>query len=229
MNGWWDGVYAILEEKSLLKHPFYQAWTQGRLTREDLAHYAGQYYRQESQFPRFVSAVHSRCPEPAARRALLENLVHEEGGSDTHAELWLRFAEAVGMSRESAAGAAPHLRTQDCVRRFSRLTGAGHWAEGAAALYAYEAQQPAVATTKMDGLVKFYGISDPGPLEFFAVHAEMDVWHSDAERTILLDQAAKNPGLKEPIVAAVSAACDALNGLLDGVCEARGIGCVAVP
>ena len=59
MNNFWSEVDAILESKSLLKHPFYQAWTMGSLTREDLAYYAEQYYQQESNFPRYVSAVHS--------------------------------------------------------------------------------------------------------------------------------------------------------------------------
>ena len=62
-EAWWREVEAVLEAKSLLKHPFYQAWTMGTLTREDLAHYAQQYYQQEARFPRYLSAVHSNCPE----------------------------------------------------------------------------------------------------------------------------------------------------------------------
>ena len=34
---------AIIEEKCLLKHPFYQAWNMGTLTHADLAVYATQY------------------------------------------------------------------------------------------------------------------------------------------------------------------------------------------
>ena len=76
MDNFWSEIDAILAAKSLLKHPFYQAWTMGTLTRDDLAYYAQQYFQQEARFPRFVSAVHSNCPEIKTRQMLLENLTH---------------------------------------------------------------------------------------------------------------------------------------------------------
>jgi pyrroloquinoline-quinone synthase len=45
-------------------------------------------------------------------------------------------------------------------------------------LYAYESQIPAVATAKIDGLKRFYGITDERGLAFFAVHEKADVWHA---------------------------------------------------
>jgi pyrroloquinoline-quinone synthase len=222
-EAWWLEVEEVLEKKSLLKHPFYQAWTMGTLTREDLAHYAQQYYQQESRFPRYLSAVHSSCPELKVRQLLLENLTHEESGPENHPELWLRFASAVGASRESVAGAQMSEKTQQCVDAFTRLTRGSSWVEGLAALYAYEAQQPAVAKTKIDGLKSRYGLDSKDALGFFETHQTQDVWHSKVEKDVLLDQVRKDPELKEAVVSAVSDACDALNGLLDGVCEARGI------
>mgnify|MGYP001584675992 CR=1 FL=1 len=222
---WWNEVEAIIAEKSLLKHPFYQAWTMGTLTREDLAHYAQQYYHQEARFPRFVSAVHSDCPELKTRQVLLDNLNHEESGPENHPELWLRFAESVGASRESVTGSLPAPATKACMKAFADLTRGG-WVAGVAALYAYEAQQPGVAKTKIEGLKAKYGLDSKEALGFFQVHETVDVWHSESEKQILLDQAAKNPDLKQDIKAAVAQACDALNGLLDGVCEARGIVCL---
>ena len=41
--------------------------------------------------------------------------------------------------------------TKRCVETFERLSR-GRWQTGLAALYAYEAQQPAVAKTKIEGL-----------------------------------------------------------------------------
>ena len=221
---WWSEIEAIIAEKSLLKHPFYQAWTMGTLTREDLAYYAQQYYQQESRFPRYVSAVHSNCPELKVRQVLLDNLTHEEAGPENHPELWLRFAESVGASRDSVTGAAANAKTASCVDTFSKLSS-GSWQAGLAALYAYEAQQPAVAKTKIEGLKAKYGLDSKEALGFFQVHESVDVWHSDSEKQILLEQAAQNPALKDEIKTSVSAACDALNALLDGVCEARGIRC----
>jgi pyrroloquinoline-quinone synthase len=222
MNVSWSEIEAVIEEKSLLKHPFYQAWTAGTLTREDLACYAQQYYAQESRFPRYVSAVHSNCPDPKTRQLLLENLNHEEAGADNHPEQWLRFASAVGASRESVLAAAPNAGTEKCVASFDRLSR-GSWQAGMAAHYAYEAQQPSVAKTKIEGLKWKYGLDSADALGFFQTHESMDAWHSAGEKDVLVRELGRDPALGGELKAAVSEACDALNALLDGVCEARGI------
>ena len=222
---WLREIEAVIEGRSLLKHPFYQAWTRGELSREDLAEYARQYYQQESRFARYVSAVHSNCPELSARQALLENLNHEEQGPENHPELWLRFAESVGAGRESVLSAQPHAKTAECVRVFERLSRDADWRVGLAALYAYEAQQPKVARAKIDGLRERYGLDTPAALGFFQVHESVDAWHSESERKLL--ETARTPEQRARIVDSVRQACDALNGLLDGVCETRNISCMA--
>ena len=221
-DAWWQEIETILDEKSLLKHPFYQAWTMGTLTREDLSLYAQQYYQQESRFPRFVSAVHSSCPELKVRQELLKNLNEEESGPENHPELWLRFASSVGASRESVKDAEMLPQTAKCVSTFETLSR-GEWRKGLAALYAYEAQQPAVAKTKVEGLKARYGLETEDALGFFQVHQEADAWHSEVEKRILLEQADRDPELKAEIKDSIERACDALNTLLDGVCEKRGI------
>ena len=55
---------------AMLSHPFYQAWTEGRLSVEALRAYARQYFHHVEVFPRVVSAVHSACSEPAGRPLL---------------------------------------------------------------------------------------------------------------------------------------------------------------
>jgi pyrroloquinoline-quinone synthase len=222
MNITWSEIETVIEEKSLLKHPFYQAWNAGTLSREDLAYYAQQYYAQESRFPRYLSAVHSNCPDAKTRQMLLENLNHEEAGTENHPELWLRFAGSVGADRASVLNATPNAGTEKCVATFDKLSR-GSWQGGLAALYAYEAQQPAVAKTKIEGLKSKYSLDSKEALGFFQVHESMDAWHSADEKAVLLGQLERNPALGAEIKASVSEACDALNALLDGVCEARGI------
>ncbi|MBI5200182.1 MAG: CADD family putative folate metabolism protein [Elusimicrobia bacterium] len=219
---WLREIDAVIEEKSLLKHPFYQAWTKGTLTREDLAEYAKQYYAQESRFSRYVSAVHSNCPDQAARQTLVENMTHEEQGPENHPELWLRFAGSVGAGRGDVASAELHAKTEDCVKTFESLARHEDWLVGMAALYAYEAQQPKVARAKIDGLVESYNLSSKDALGFFQVHETADAWHSESERALLAKHA-NTPERREAVVQAVGQACDALNGLLDGVCEKRGL------
>ena len=86
--------------KRLLDHPFYTAWVAGELTDDDLRCYAKAYYPHVCAFPRYVSGIHTQCDDLSARKALLDNLVDEESGDEHHPELWLRFAEGLGESRE---------------------------------------------------------------------------------------------------------------------------------
>jgi pyrroloquinoline-quinone synthase len=165
---------------SLLKHPFYQQWTAGELSSERLRNYATQYYRHVAAFPRYLSALHSRCDDLATRRTLLENLIEEEGGPENHPDLWLRFAEALGLEREDVVDAKPLPAAEALVETFTHLTREAPLAAGLAALYVYESQVAEVAAVKIDGLKRFYGIADEAGLRFFAVHREADVDHACA-------------------------------------------------
>src|SRR5258708_24268119 len=169
---------SMIAERSLLKHPFYLAWTAGTLSLERLQNYAVQYYPHVAAFPRYLSAIHSRCADIATRQAILENLIEEERGAENHPELWLRFAEAIGVARERVLDASTSASSTGLVDEFTRLAESGHIPSGLAALYAYESQIPAVATAKIDGLRRFYDVTDDRGLAFFAAHEKADVWHA---------------------------------------------------
>ena len=99
-------IDAKVAERAMLSHPFYQAWTEGRLPLDTLRAYARQYFHHVEAFPRAVSAVHSACPDRDGRRMLAENLAEEEGieaGKQDHARLWLMFACGLGESEEQRA------------------------------------------------------------------------------------------------------------------------------
>src|SRR6185436_9263330 len=85
-----SALSAAVLEFSMLKHPFYVAWSEGKLTKEILGEYAKQYYAHVKAFPTYVSGVHSQCEDVSIRQQLLENLIEEERGEDNHPELWLR-------------------------------------------------------------------------------------------------------------------------------------------
>jgi pyrroloquinoline-quinone synthase len=211
-------VIAILDarisERSMLKHPFYQAWTAGTLSRERLQNYAVEYYRHVAAFPRYLSAIHSRCADIATRQALLENLIEEERGAENHPELWLRFAEAIGLARERVLEASTSASSIGLVDEFTRLAASGHIPSGLAALYAYESQIPAVATAKIDGLKRFYGITDERGLSFFAVHEKADVWHARAGADLIAQHCATARD-RELAIDAADRALAALWSLLD--------------
>jgi pyrroloquinoline-quinone synthase len=170
-----------IEPKRVLNHPFYRDWMDGALTREQLVHYCAQYYPHVSAFPRFVSAIHSRCEAPAARKALFANLSEEEGQGQAadHPELWLRFAEGLGARRERIERAPIGERARGLVRLYFELCQSS-FPEGLGALIAYESQVPEVAEAKLFGLARFYGVADGRSTAFFRVHLEADRLHSDS-------------------------------------------------
>ena len=174
-------------ERAMLKHPFYQAWTEGRLPIGTLRAYARQYFHHVEAFPRAVSAVHSACPDREGRRMLAENLAEEEGieaSKQDHASLWLMFACGLGESEDEVRGQDLNSETTALIDTFSRLSRQSY-AAGLGALYAYESQFPGVATAKIEGLIDRYGISDEATLRFFRVHECADVEHSSVCRELL--------------------------------------------
>jgi pyrroloquinoline-quinone synthase len=203
-------------EYSMLKHPFYVAWSEGRLSREVLAEYAKQYYAHVSAFPTYVSGVHSHCDDVAIRQQLLENLIEEEQGNENHPELWLRFAEGLGVSREEVKNTELLASTSDSVQRLKRLTQSEDYRQGLAALMAYESQIPEVAKTKREGLKAFYGLEDEKAISFFRVHESIDVLHNQVELEILKAQC-PDEATQQEVIAAATESAKALWGFLDGV------------
>jgi pyrroloquinoline-quinone synthase len=206
-------------EYSMLKHPFYVAWTEGKLSQAVLGEYAKQYYAHVRAFPTYVSAVHSRCEDLPVRQELLENLIEEERGEENHPELWMRFAEGLGVAREDVRNAKLLPSTEDSVARLKSLTASEDYRAGLAALYAYESQIPEVARTKREGLKEFYGIEDERAVSFFRVHEGIDVVHQQIEKQILSEKCVSSDEQARAVEVAKESA-KALWGFLDGVTAA---------
>lgn len=207
---------ALIEQKHLLKHPFYQEWNAGTLTNKTLRDYACQYYKHVDAFPRYISAVHSNCTDINVRQELLENLIEEEKGEENHPELWMRFASALQLSREDVLNEDAYPETKELIDTFYRLTRDRSVIEGLAALYAYEAQIPEVSSTKIDGLKKYYHVDDPHGLSFFVVHQEADVVHRQVGRD-LLSQLIESPEDEARVLRAAEQSLNALWNMLSGV------------
>jgi pyrroloquinoline-quinone synthase len=209
--------------KHLLKHPFYLAWTRGELSKEALADYARQYYHHVAAFPTYLSAVHTNCDDQVTRKQLLNNLVDEEAGSPNHPELWLQFAEGLGVSAGDVRNTAKEPETEKLIETFRSACGDGSTAQGLAALYAYESQIPEICESKIDGLKKHYGFTDPKHYEYFSVHIEADREHSAAERKMLREHVGDQNF--ESVKALVNRVLDALLEMLSGVCRRHAIAC----
>jgi pyrroloquinoline-quinone synthase len=213
-----ERVDELVQERSLLTHPFYEAWNRGDLPLESLRDYAGQYFHFEAAYPTFLSGLHHRCDDPAVRRLILDNLWDEEHGDDNHVELWLRFCDALGLDRERVRSGSAVAATESLVGRYRELTSSGPLAPGAAALYAFESQVPAVAAAKIDGLRRFYGMDDDRSVSFFRVHRTLDIEHAGAERQMVAAMADAESSHAD-VLEAVDAATASLWSFLDGVYE----------
>ncbi len=223
MNQHLDKIGNDIAEKHLLKHPFYLAWMRGELRREALSDYARQYYHHVAAFPTYLSAVHANCDDQPTRKQLLSNLIDEEAGSPNHPELWLKFAKSLGVSDVDTQNTEKWPETKNLINAFRSVCGNGSTGEGLAALYAYESQIPAICESKIDGLKKHYGFTDPEHYRYFTVHIDADREHSAAERN-MLGAYIDNHNF-ESVKVSVTRVLDALWDLLSGVCRRHAIAC----
>ena len=204
-----------INEKSILKHPFYQSWASGKLTNGTMQEYARQYYMHVAAFPQYLSAIHSKIDDGNDRLLILQNLMDEEHGPKNHPELWIKFAEATGVKRTDI-NCTPNPETSAFINNFKFITSQKTAVEGIAAMYAYESQIPKVSEEKIAGLVKFYGVTSESGLEYFKVHMQADIEHSEAERN-LIRKYAKDPETQKRVLEAVKQTLDAYWLMLTGI------------
>ncbi len=203
-NKVWDRIEQARAENNVLEHPFYQRWSAGELTREELADYSGQYRYATEAIAKLSADIATPHP-PESERNGLKNHAREEA---EHIAMWDGFVEAVG----GTVGATPNAETLECVETWTKEDGFGRQL---ARLYAVESGQPEISKTKTEGLSEHYEIVDaPGNL-YFTVHEEMDVHHAEEGRKLI--ERHMNDFSEDELVAAAEEAFKANWRLLDGV------------
>jgi pyrroloquinoline-quinone synthase len=144
---------SILEKWDLLKHPFYQAWSAGTLPVDALKVYAAEY----GAFINILAEGWKTLDDAETAQEEME-----------HAELWEGFASALGTN----IGKPQFHETKELVDTANELFASPATTLGA--MYAFEAQQPATAKSKLDGLKMHYSL--PAEVEpYFEVHSAN--WH----------------------------------------------------
>jgi pyrroloquinoline-quinone synthase len=204
----------------LLCHPFYKAWSAGKLTREDLRDYARDYFHHVVEFPEYLHEFGSRVEDDQLRRVVFVNRDDEmgAGGSRPHAELWLDFVE--GMGGERSATKTALLEITELTDSFHAIAREGSSEEALAAFYAYESQVPRVAKEKARGLRGMYA-ADEKTCGYFTLHTTADVCHSRIWRHQLGKLVEKNPQAAEKALNAGENSAKALWNALDGIEAAR--------
>jgi pyrroloquinoline-quinone synthase len=209
---------AAISDHHLLKHPFYIAWTEGKLTRNHLKHYAEQYFHHVLAFPTYISAVHYNTPHLSVRQEILENLVSEEQGEKNHPALWQNFAVALGANEAELETGEILPSTAELISTFRDVCLQSPFYAGLAALYTYESQIPEIASVKIDGLKQFYGMDEPKDYEFFTVHQIADVYHAQSTMA-LIESYANTEDKAAEVTASAQTVAKALWQFLDGIYE----------
>lgn len=171
----WSRLEDVRARWNVLEHPFYQRWSAGELTRDELAVYAGEYRHAVVALAQ-ASARTAALAGPELRDELASHAAEEA----SHVAMWDAFAAATGGDTDRS----PAPETAQC---------AAAWAgnedrdllRGLVAMYAIESGQPAISQTKLDGLVGHYGFEAGDSTEYFALHAELDKEHAAAERALI--------------------------------------------
>jgi len=181
----------IVEKWNLLNHPFYQAWSEGRLPKEALQTYAREY-----------GAFIARIPDGWATLGDQETSDEEV----EHFELWKGFAKT--LDTEVSEAEIPQVRglVDHCTNCFGdRVPALG-------SLYAFEVQQPATAQSKMDGLRDHYDL--PGEIgDYFAEHL-----HNEHESEALVGWMGEMSQSDQDIaVGACESTCEGLWDALTGI------------
>lgn len=205
MEDFWSRLEDVRARWNVLEHPFYQRWSAGTLTREELARYSGQYRHAVVALADGAAAA-ARQAGPRERRALEAHAAEEA----SHVALWDDFARAIGGDPSDA----PEPETADCARAWAG-DGERELLPSLVALYAIESGQPAISATKRDGLRAHYGVEAGEATAYFDLHATLDHEHAAAERELIEPRLA-GAGADE-LLAEAEAVLSANWRLLDGV------------
>ena len=208
MNSLIKRIDEMIEERSLLKHPFYQMWSEGKLSLDSLTGYSKEYYQLVKSVPSFMTPIIEQAPD-----SLKSELTSNQEEEIQHIKPWLRFASSLGVDEKELEDYAGLPKTIQAVSQLSSLMNS--FERGSCAMYAFEKEIPKISQVKLEGLAEFYGISSEQATEYFKLHTEADIRHAAAWRKALEQTSSK----KEELFEIAEESISAQNLLLDSCYE----------
>lgn len=198
-----DRLEDVRSRWNVLDHPFYLRWSNGELTADELACYAGEYRHAVVALAEGLAAA-AQSAGPGLRARLEEHAAEEAG----HVALWDDFAWAAGAEPY----VEPRAETRECVEAWT----AGRDAlERLVAAYAIESGQPAISRTKLEGLLGHYGFEEGPATAYFTIHATLDERHAASSRKLIEERLAGAD--EERLLPVAEGALRGNWALLDGV------------
>lgn len=164
-------------------HPIRQLLLSGRLTREQLQWWAKNQFHEFRNIHRFFGVRYQKCPVPELRRMLLENMVEEEGEDlfggryPSHRELWVRFAEGIGIPRDEILAYEPLPGIRAALEMYVALVQQSHWAVAIGTGLVFEGGGPKRMAEERRALERHYPWIPSQALDFFRVHEYHDEGH----------------------------------------------------
>ena len=205
-----------IQDKSLLKHKFYQMWSAGSLSLDDLRGYSQEYFQLVRAVPVLVNNIlHQVTPELERDYAPSAAIRHNLEEENEHIASWISFAKSIGVSENELYENQCSEKTQKAVEEMLRLTNES-FAAGISTLYTYERQLPEISNKKIEGLVNFYGVQNDRALDYFRIHEKVDIEHAKLWRSLIDIMPASQ---YSSILDAASVSLKCQNMILDGVCD----------
>ena len=201
----------IIEERSLLKHPFYEMWSDGKLTQKSLAGYSKEYFQLVKAVPEFMAPIIEKAPN-----SVIAELIENQQEESDHIKPWISFAGELGISEDELISYSGLDKTNKAVSDLDQLMNT--YDNGACAMYAFEKEIPKISQTKLDGLSEFYQITNERATEYFKLHTEADIRHAASWRNILEKSNADTSNLVEVAEKSVSAQNLLLDSCYDEYC-----------
>lgn len=199
---WQERRRWVREGRIKQPHPFRVAIGEGKVSRDALVAYVKNRYYFLANINRKDAQIIANCPFSDARRRLMRKYIDEEGQDlaggplGPHYDMWLKVAEALGISRvvmQDFRDVLPVYKyTVDAVFEFAKTRS---WVEGLASTYATEGQMWRRYTPKEEygdsglpsegkALQLHYGLPEES-LEFYFVHSDANDEHGDICEDIL--------------------------------------------
>jgi len=208
MNSLIKRIDELIEERSLLKHTFYQMWSDGKLSLDSLSGYSKEYFQLVKAVPSFMTSLIEKAPDN-----LKSELTSNQEEEIQHIKPWMRFAGELGVDENELEKYGGKLKSRQAVSQLSSLMDS--FEGGSCAMYTFEKEIPKISQIKLEGLTEFYGISTEESTEYFKLHIEADIRHTASWRKALEDTSSNN----EDLIQIAEQSISAQNLLLDSCYE----------
>lgn len=173
--------------KIRIQHPFLKAVCNGKASMDQIRAWAIQDYQFRAAVPRIAMLRYLACSDPEIARKLWGVVEEETRGLDTgsagHNELFIRFANSIGLTREQLETAELRPATAAHLYYVELIIHTLPWFVVMSIQIGAEGTFGPAAAALGHGFIKQYNMK-PEDVRFFTVHTEADEEHGNLAEEI---------------------------------------------